>query len=119
MYQASGDAEYIPLLGDTPEPHRRVQFPHWWEEIVLAEGERFQLTRKRLVFILRNQEGGGHYSEEMNDPSYLRFSKEHLTTPYVLAEGKQPKPILGVELATMRQIAWEVSRTLDDHGQIA
>lgn len=116
---SDGTAEYVPLLDNGPPlPSRRLQFHDWWEkDIILSDGE-FKLTRKRLVFILRNQEGGGHFSTEMNDHTYMRFSQAQLTTPLVVAPGKPTKPILGVELATMRQIAWELTKTLDDHGPI-
>jgi hypothetical protein len=113
-----GSAEYLPHLDGSHYPPRLVQLYEWWEkDIILADGK-FELTRKRLVFVLRNQEGGGHFSTEMNDHAYLRFSREQLNTPYVLAPGKAPKPLLGAELASMRQVAWELMKTLNDHGPL-
>lgn len=118
--QADGLSEYLPLLdGGPPLPPRRLDFQDWWEEdVILADGAEFKLTRKRLVFVLRNQEGGGHFSPEMNDQTYLRFSQAQSTTPFVIKSGQQPAPVMGAELATMRQIAWELTKSLDDFGPI-
>jgi len=100
-------------LDESSNPPRLLQFHGWWEKDVILRDGAVQLTRKRLVFVLRNQEGGGHFSSEMRDHTYLRFAAEQLNTPYVVAPGKPPKPVLGVELASMRQIAWELAKTLE------
>jgi hypothetical protein len=108
-----GTAEYRPLLGGAAWPHRVLQFTDWWEKDTIFRDGQFSLTRKSLTFSLRNQEGGAHFDESIRDPNYLRFAKEQLTTPYIVAHGLPPKPILGAELATMRQIAWELLKTLE------
>jgi hypothetical protein len=108
-----GMAEYKPLLDGAPHPIRFIQFHQWWEkELIFRDGE-FNLTRKRLTHILRNKEGGAHLDPILQDANYLRFAKEQLTTPVVFSSGAPPKPILGAELASMRQIAWELLETLD------
>jgi hypothetical protein len=108
-----GTAEYRPLLSGAAWPHRLLQFHEWWESDVIFRDGQFSLTRKSLTFSLRNQEGGSHFDESIGDPNYLRFAKEQLTTPYIVAHGLPPKPILGAEFATMRQIAWELLKTLE------
>jgi hypothetical protein len=110
---SDGTAEYRPLLDGAAWPHRELQFPNWWEKDIIFRDGRFVLTRKSLTFSLRNQEGGSHFDESVRDPNYLRFARQQLTTPYVVAHGQPPKPILGAELATMRQIAWELLKTLE------
>jgi hypothetical protein len=108
-----GTAEYRALLDSAAWPLRYIQFAEWWEKELIFRDGQFKLTRKNLTLSLRNQEGGAHLDPSVRDPNYLRFAKEQLTTPYVLAHGLPPKPILGAELASMRQIAWELLRTLE------
>jgi hypothetical protein len=108
-----GTAEYRPLLDGAAWPARSIQFGEWWEKELIFRDGQFSLTRKSLTFSLRNQEGGAHLDPTVTDPNYLRFAKEQLTTPYVVAHGSPPKPILGAELASMRQIAWELLKTLE------
>jgi hypothetical protein len=108
-----GTAEYRPLLDGVPWPLRFIQFSEWWKKELIFRDGQFRLTRKTLTFNLRNKEGGGHFDPSIQDPNYLRSAKEQLTTPYVIAHGLPPKPILGAELASMRQIAWELLKTLD------
>jgi hypothetical protein len=108
-----GTAEYRPLLGGAGWSPRLIQFREWWEKELIFRDGQFSLTRKSLTFSLRNQEGGAHFDPTVSDPNYLRFAKEQLTTPYIVARGLPPKPILGAELASMRQISWELIKTLE------
>jgi hypothetical protein len=108
-----GTAEYRPLLDGAGWPLRFVQFGEWWEKEIIFRDGKFRLTRKNLTFSLRNKEGGAHFDPSIQDPNYLRFAKEQLTTPFVVARGLPPKPILGAELASMRQVGWELLKTLD------
>ena len=115
---SDGTAEYVPRL-ERIRTRRMMQFHQWWQDDVVLRDGHFRLTRKNLVFTLRNKEGGGHFDAELNDPNYLRFAQEQLTTPYVFSEELGiDKPLLGVELATMRQVAWELLKTLDNYGPI-
>jgi hypothetical protein len=107
-----GSAEYVPRLDHNHHPPRLVQFHEWWEEDIIFREGTFFLSRKRLVFVLRSQEGGSHFDPVLKDPNYLRFSREQITTPYVSGGGTST-PVLGAELATMRQVAWELTKTLD------
>jgi hypothetical protein len=55
-----GTAEYRPLLDAAAWQPRMLQFHEWWEkDIIFRDGE-FRLTRKKLAFIIRSQEGGAH-----------------------------------------------------------
>jgi hypothetical protein len=110
-----GRAEYRPQCPDFQPELRLLSFNDWWERDLILRDRSFTLTRKRLTFNLRNIEGGAHYEGLVRDPNYLRFSQEHLTTPYVIKGTQLPKPILGAELASMRQMAWELSKSLEGH----
>ena len=109
---ANGTSEYLPYLDNPPHPIRESQFSDWWEiERIFRDGT-FSLTRKKLTFALRNLEGGSHYAELIRDPNYVRFSRTQVTTPVAWHGTRDAVPILGAELASMRQIAWELRETL-------
>jgi hypothetical protein len=115
--RGDGTAGISPLLGNGPPYKQRwLTFQAWWcDEIIFKDGD-FQLNRQRLVFALRNKEGGGHFDREITDKSYLRMSREQITTPQAVFSGQpEPMSLLGAELATMRQIAWELIETLKLH----
>ena len=97
------------MLGDATYPYRLLQFSRWWETDFIFRDGKSGIARKKLVFILRNKEGGGHFDPKIDEPNYERFARESTTTPYVQAEGSKPMTVLGAELATMRQIAWELA----------
>jgi hypothetical protein len=88
-----------------------VQFVKWWQnEIIYRERtENLELTRRRLVFALRHQDGGGHIGE-LTDRSYVRLKTGGGWFGNVGA--KPPEPVVGAVQATMRQVAWEMTETL-------
>lgn len=105
-------AEYVPLLDSGPERHRLLPFSKWWEdEQIFRDGE-FSLTRRKLVFTLRSQEGGAHFDEVQQNPHYERLARETKTAPVVIGAGRPATPIMKAELASMRQIAWELLESL-------
>ena len=109
-------ATYVPAFGNAPFPSTRSQFPTWWvKELIYRDGG-FELTRRRLVFALRHQDGGGHVGE-LTDEAYIRF-KTKAAWDFV-KEGSPPEPVYGAVAATMRQIAWEVTETLVQLGEVA
>ena len=115
---SSGRGEYVPILDSGLDPHREMKFSEWWERDTIFRQGSLVLNRRRLAFVLRSQEGGSHFDPELDDESYIRLAREHLTTPRILSEGSAPTPLLGAELATMRQIAWELRRTLEMGGKV-
>lgn len=71
-----------------------------------------QLTRRRLVFALRNKDGGAHFDAELDEP-YAVFSQKPV---WFAIQGDKSYPIMQQETATMRQIAWELLETLKGAG---
>jgi hypothetical protein len=101
--------EYHPQFGRGPQgtdhgawDHRYVQFTRWWDKEIIFKGAEYSFTRKGLVFALRNKEGFGHFGN-LDDPRYN--------------EMKNDKRVTGVksggELAVMRQIGWEITKTFE------
>jgi hypothetical protein len=112
-------SQYVPIFDGPLSALRRVQFDEWWTETIVQEGAgRFRLSRKNLIFALRNQEGGAHFDDELRNPNYARFSKPQISTPTVTRGNRPPEVLLNVELVSMRQIAWEVDKSVSEHGPI-
>ena len=100
---------FLPLLGAIPQFQRKLRFGQWWDRDLVYRDGRHNLTRKGLVFALRNQEGGSHF-DHLDDESYIRFSTVPSWT-FNSVDG-QSNAMLGAERATMRQIAWELLESL-------
>jgi hypothetical protein len=108
---------YMPLYDAVPFG-KRVTFEEWWEgELIFTDGPQnnITLTRKQLVAALRNQEGGAHFDPELTNPSYVEFV--HGDRPTGGPASQPLETLTDRELASMRQIAWEVTRTLDEHDK--
>jgi hypothetical protein len=104
---------FLKMRGLQPDL-RRLPFEDWWESdiVFLDEEEDAVLTRKKLVLALRNQEGGSHYDPEVHNPNYLPLrQKVWMATPNY-GFGWH----LGLELATMRQIAEELKISTQAYG---
>jgi hypothetical protein len=106
--------EFVPICTYFKRRHehyeqRELRFHRWWEEeIIFFDGEN-KLTRKKLVFALRNQEGGSHYDKEVLDPNYKSFTKPMFVMS--MARGIMAR-MERLELATMRQIAEEIEASI-------
>jgi hypothetical protein len=107
------EARLLPLLDQGPHFSRWIRFTDWWNEAVLRDANLgHTLIRKELVQILRNKEGGGHFDEELADQAYITISDKDFGWKFVTPEGEKTIDP-GAHLATMRQIAWEVERSIE------
>ncbi len=108
--RANGTADYVPILDFAgPYAPKRLPFDEWWEREVVFKDGPAALTRKQLVLSLRNQDGGSHLDDEVRNPSYVELSRRARTFVGTTAA---TTPVLQAELAMMRQIAWELLKTL-------
>jgi hypothetical protein len=99
---------------DKPQP-TKVQFEPWWSKEDIYDSGGMRLTRRRLVFSLRHQDGGGHVGE-LTDPAYVRL-KAGAGLSGNASDGSQ-RELIEAANATMRQVAWEVTETLKDLGEV-
>jgi hypothetical protein len=114
--------EYLPVLGDCATPPRLVQFHTWWDDDkIFRDPDSFFLNRRRLVWSMRDQDGGAHLDNELTDPAYVRLSKKESpikvgirTTFEDGTTSETLKPLEGAHFALMRQVAWELQQTLTD-----
>lgn len=102
--------QFIPqfqLTVNKPET-KLVQFETWWIKEDIYDSAGVDLSRRRLVFALRHQDGGAHIGE-LTDPAYVQV-KSGAGMSGVDSNGAL-RALQGV-YPTMRQIAWEVTETL-------
>jgi len=127
---------FKPFLDEHSSQRRIIPFSKWYEESVFSNG-RLNLSRKNLIFTLRDQAGGAHVDKKITDEAFqwLRVNSTiHISTgpPMVQldADGNEvvcpPElekitapldgPVPNGHLASMRQIAWEIDRFLESKG---
>nr|WP_321360904.1 hypothetical protein [uncultured Hyphomonas sp.] len=105
------DAMYLPNLENFSRDHRWLPFSKWWDEPIFSSGENKNLlSRKNLVFGLRNKDGGGHFDNKVHDEDYVYISDRTLWVA-TDATGRNIE-LRDLELTSMRQIGWEVLETL-------
>lgn len=91
-----------------PSWSRLLPFSRWYDEAVFKTASGRELSRKNLIFSLRSQDGGAHIDAHLRDEAYVGLFKD--ASPQLRAGGK---PIPGAHFATMRQITWELEKTLE------
>lgn len=117
MQIGSGGARYLPRMDDGPPGVARwVPFRRWWQdEAIYSSGEnRHLLSRRGLTFALRNKEGGGHFDPKVFDESYTKMQDGS----WVHEFNGMRETLKGAELASMRQIAWETLKSLENAGLV-
>lgn len=107
-----GITGYVPRLDfEIPDIHKTVKvlFNNWWEKIIIADFEENKLSRKELVLAVCNKDGGAHIDPKL-DNKYAKITRlgslgfRTLTREYLSDS----------ELASIRQITYEVLKTLKD-----
>lgn len=48
----------------------KIPLPDWWQQIVMAEN-RLRVTRRQIVLMAANKDGGAHVDEDLNDTEQL------------------------------------------------
>ncbi len=85
-------------------PVRDLTFDVWWNRDIIFFDGALRLTRRQLVFVLRNQEGGSHYDSEVRNPNF-----HPLKNPVIMfSPGLGIGEMRHLELASMRQVAEEL-----------
>jgi hypothetical protein len=100
---------YRPRL-DVSGDVEMLEFEPWWNAVVIRDAAERTLSRKDLVLSMANQDGGAHVDPEL-DEVYALISRYNSLGIEVTANGSTT-PVPNVELASVRQIAHEVLKTL-------
>jgi hypothetical protein len=101
---------YVAMLDNLPGPWKEVDFDKWWNKPVFVDTHHHQLSRKELIMVAANQDGGAHVDPEL-DVTYAALSKDN-ALGWIVHDGKGEKPMEGPERAAIRQIAHETLKTM-------
>nr|WP_269304161.1 hypothetical protein [Rhodococcus sp. H36-A4] len=105
----------------------RTGFNAWWTNKVIdsADGHK-TFSRRRVVLVMANKDGGAHVEPTGPDADYLKFSADghggmfSLDASAGLESSQGFQPYLGNAAAeTVRQIAWELTETFNADDAIA
>lgn len=108
-------AEYSAPLDKGPSNglNGKIKFNEWWEKnIVLEDANKNQFTRKDLVLIMCNQDGGAHVDLDL-DAKYIELTRNR-SLGWIYSKDGEEKLITEAELASIRQITHEVLKSLRD-----
>jgi hypothetical protein len=107
-----GTGGFCALL-DKAERSAPKPFGVWWDTMAL-EMPGHTMTRKEIVLALANKEGGAHVDPELTDAAYIAVSRDGSmgTISYTTEDGETHTVESNPACAVMRQIAWEVERTV-------
>lgn len=109
--------KHHPLLGFRPDGWPRAKkrlFSDWWNQVVLTDTNGARFCRRVLVSAVVNTDGGAHVDPEL-DAAYASLSRQN-SIGYAVGVDSNVQAIDEVELACIRQIAYEVSVSIRDRN---
>lgn len=112
-HSENGEWEFTPKCYLPPKPGETFSnknFDKWWNGIVITDNNNNEFTRKQLVLALANKVGGAHVDPKLNDKFDKLFSRGSHGVSKI--EDEATIPIQGLELASVRQIAFELLSVL-------
>jgi hypothetical protein len=99
------ESTYVAMLDDVPYKNW-LTFEQWWEEVIFVDKQGDTMTRRDLVTVAANQDGGAHVDPGL-DETYERLAKRNsLGWTYTAAGETGPIPL--AERAAIRQVAHEL-----------
>jgi hypothetical protein len=119
-----GSGEFRPVW-ETDGPVRKADFPRksftsWWEETIFAPSSGIEMSRKNMIFRVRNKDGGGHVDDHLDDLNYKilkTVGTPNITiTQTVNGVSGEPKPGGNIVWPIMRQIGWELDQSAAAQG---
>lgn len=103
-----GEVDFLPYLSNTTSRH--IPFDDWWDGSIIVDNKQRAISRKQLVIDVCNTDGGAHVDPELKD-IYAELSRDN-SLCRSKSSGTGWEPVVGIELATVRQIAHEILKTL-------
>ena len=88
-----------------------THFDPWWTRHVLVDDQQVGISRQDLVLTMANQDGGAHVDPMLN-PIYARLQRQN-SAGWSTKAVTGRVPVLGVEFASVRHVAWEILQTLE------
>jgi len=99
----------LAMLDDVPVK-RQLDFSDWWNEPIFIDSYKNVLTRKELVLVVANQDGGSHVDPAL-DVIYSELSRNNSLNWYKISN-ENVENLTHPELTALRQIAHEVLKSL-------
>lgn len=113
-----GEIKYWPLYDEKyfkcSMMKKFIPFDEWWKETIL-KNDKYELTRKDVILICANKDGGAHY-DELIEKKYDEFRHNNVNNSYLIGiksgmvRGCDNAPII----ASIKEIAYEVIETFND-----
>lgn len=113
QFDSSGINYKAPLSESIDMPGRAnefIPFSDWWNGIIIKDNKGITYTRKQLVLILANKDGGAHVDPNISEDYKALREADRTNWAYVQENGSEETstPIKNVEFHSMRQIAYEL-----------
>ncbi|MBI3658112.1 MAG: hypothetical protein HY232_17050 [Acidobacteria bacterium] len=119
------DAEYVPVYWGFPgfgdalnmfipwsiPPWQQLPFDQWWDQRVLLIDSQTSLTRHDIILGVADQQGGAHSDPSIEEKHAIVMRQQALRFSVSLG-GQSASPEHGPQYACVRQICYEVQRTL-------
>lgn len=106
------------VLGPPSIVPGHMPFRVWWEDdVILVDTERTTITRRDVVLVVANQDGGSHVDPAL-DAAYHALSRGQ-SIGWMAQTPMGPQPIGDPTLPSLRQIAYEVIETLAQRRQLS
>lgn len=120
-FQSEGSSHFAPLEMSKEMPGRSnsfVDFNHWWNEIIIKDGNGIIYSREDLVKFLANKDGGAHVDPKINkDFKELKKDEHGTRLGWVdvknTDKGILKKGISDIDLHSVRQIAYELIKSIE------
>lgn len=114
---SGGGGCYLPLLDRFGSNIlNKVPFNEWWNQMIFTDIEGNRFSRKEVVLAVANTDGGDHVDPTL-DPIYANLSRMNSLGRWV-GSGNNWRRMGTPVLATIRQIAHELLKTLNPSYQI-
>jgi len=97
---------------DTWDNVKLTDFGSWWNAVVFCDKDRNTFTRRSIVLTLANQDGGAHVDESIDAQYAALRSKNDNMMGWVSTSGGKEEPLPDFVPPTVRQIAYEMIKTL-------
>ncbi|MBI5869513.1 MAG: SEC-C domain-containing protein [Actinobacteria bacterium] len=105
------EIKYVPILDDSEfSDEYLLGFEKWWNKVVIKDKNEISFTRRELVLDIANTDGGAHVDGALRK-EYDDLSRGN-STGWVAFDSNNERPLLGVELASIRKIAEELLQSL-------
>ena len=113
----SGEIRYVPNIPSDAAKVRKTEFGAWWNDHVLRDEKRRVYCRRQLVLNVADTDGGAHVDPNI-DEAFHDITRAAGMGWVGRVPGQMSAAVLGVELACMRQLAWEALATLEKRSAI-